>query len=94
VLELFTDALDKRDEDCPFYNSVFYPSQSVVGPAQAFHDAKWLTKIRPILVDQNKIKAVVEEVGNGDNNSGYVNCVGGGANVDEFDIMLVIQFIL
>ena len=61
VLELFSDAMDKRDEDCPFYNSAFYPSQSVVGPAPAFNDAKWLTKVKPILVDQSKIKAVVEE---------------------------------
>ncbi|CAB3996084.1 Hypothetical predicted protein, partial [Paramuricea clavata] len=61
MLELFSDALDKRDSDCPFYNSAFYPSQSVVGPAQAFNDAKWLTKIKPILVDQSKIKAVVQE---------------------------------
>ena len=54
--------MDKRDEDCPFYNSAFYPSQSVVGPATAFNDAKWLTKVKPILMDQSKIKAVVEEV--------------------------------
>ena len=62
VLHLFTDASDKRDEDCPFYNSGFYPGQSLVASALAFNGAKWLTKIKPLLGDQTKIKSVVEEV--------------------------------
>ena len=62
---MLTDASDKRDEESPFYNSAFYPSQAVVGPADAFSSATWLTKIKPILVDQSKIKAVVEEVRSG-----------------------------
>ena len=62
VLDMLSDASDKRDEESPFYNSAFYPSQAVVGSAEVFNSATWLTKIKPILVDQSKIKAVVEEV--------------------------------